>query len=256
MRSHHGFSRQVLFLALLFLLAGTANPQSPAAPQSKQERQLVERVEGIYKLFVSGDWRKIEPFVSEDTRDIWFAQPKGAIESFEIKGVTVAPDGKRADVTVMVTFFVPQANATYTMPQKSEWVYEKGKWFLTVTPPPSLLEMFQAMGAPPQPEQAVSPVVFDQNPILLPKAAVGSEVVVKVSFQNVTPHVVTVQELGTTCACLKAEMNTMELRPTEKGVLTLTYQATATPPTPRLAVQALLVPSMYLLDLPVVFPNE
>lgn len=252
-----GFPRQVLSLALLFLLAGIATAQSPAAPKSKRERQLLERVEGVYKLFVSGEWRKVESFVSEDTRDLWFGQAKSTIDSFEIKEVTIAPDGKRAAVTVMATFYVPQANAPFTMPQKSEWVYEKGKWFLKVKKPVPITDLFKSNTVPSEPRPAQSPLVFDQNPLQIPSSEADAERVVKVLFQNVTPNVVTVIDLGTNCPCLKAETDITLIQPEQKGILTVTYYPAASPiPLPRLAVQATLAPSMYLLDLPVELKNE
>ena len=251
------YGRLVLPTFLITLLLVLALP-GETQDLSAREQQLRQRVNEIYRLFVSGEWRKVEQYVSEDTRDPWFAQPKSTIDSFEIKEIKVAPDGTKADVTVMATFRVPQAALPFTMPQKGEWVFEEGLWFLKIRKPPTLFEMFQATGAPSNPQTSQSPFVFDQNPVLLPKSEGTSEIVVKVPFQNVNPNVVTVQELSTTCACLKAEMDKLRLNPEEHAILTVTYHNTSdTAPPARLAIQALILsPAVYQLELPVVLQDQ
>jgi len=243
-----------MFVLALWLVP---SPSTEAQNLAAREQQLKQRVEEVYRLFVTGEWRKVEAYVSEDSRDLWFGQPKSAIEAYELGEIKLDPDGRRADVTVKATFRVPPVPVPFTMPQKGEWVFENEQWFLKVKPRPTMLEMFRATGAPLNPQASRSPFTFEQNPVVLPKAEGGSEIVVKVPFQNVIPTAVTVQELSTTCACLKAEMDKLQLRPEEHGILTVTYRATAgeTPPS-GLAIRGLLfTPAVYQLELPVALEN-
>jgi hypothetical protein len=244
-------ARRVVSIVLLLFFAVLGHGQN----QTARERNLSKRVDELYRLFVSGEWRKVEPFVSGATRDLWVAQPKGTIDSYQIKEIKVDPDGKRADVTVMATFHIPQIDAPFTQPQVSEWVYEKGKWFLKVKPRPTALDMFKASGAPSNTAvgQAKFPLVLDQNPI---RFAPG-ETVVTVPFQNTSADAVSIQDLRTTCPCLKAELDKMIVPPEGKGILTITYNAAAVPAQkPTLLVQALVAPTMFVLEVPVMLGNE
>ncbi len=243
-------------LPLVFLVAFGLPGQ--AQDQAALERQLTERVDQLYQLFVSGDWRAVEPFVAEESQDIWLAQAKSTIDAFEIKEVKVAPDGERADVTVMVTYRIPQApGAPVHQPQKSEWLFQNGKWVIKLKPPPSMLEIFKMSGAPSNPPVLKAPLTFDQNPVRIPHPEAGSEAVVKVPFRNVTSNVVMIQDLSTNCSCLQAQVDQTVVRPDGKGILTLTYHPSTNPATESpLSVQAILAPSTYFLDLPVIFSNE
>ena len=242
-------------LTLMILALALALPGNAQAP-SKRERQLSKRVDQLYQLFVSGEWKKVEPFVAKESQEIWLAQAKGRIDSYRIEEVKVAPDGKQADVTVLATFRMPQAEAPFTQPQKSQWLYEKGRWFIKLRRPPSLLEMFKAASSSTPTGPGLSPLVFDQNPIQIPRPKEGGEAVVQVAFQNVTPDTIALQDLQTTCACLKAEVVGSGLGLAEKGTLTLTYNPSLHSNSERLAVRAMVTPTMYSLEVPVELTGE
>jgi uncharacterized protein DUF1573 len=229
-----------------------------ARDNAKLEKQLTQRVDQFYRLSVAGDRAKMLPFVSQDSQDIWLKQHGSKIDSYQIDSVNVSPDGKRADVTVLATFRVLQyPDAPFTQSQKSEWVYEKRKWFLKLKPGPSSLQFFREMGAPSDPAAQRSPLVFDQNPVRLPSPEPGGESVVKVPFQNTNPLVETIQDLKTNCPCLKAEVNISVLRPAEKGTLTITYnESLGNSPDSPLTVEATISPSMYHLRLPVIISKD
>jgi hypothetical protein len=239
------------FFPAVFLLA-FAHPgsaQDTAAP----EQQLRQRAEEVYRLVVAGEWRKVEQYVTEDTRDLWYSQPKSPIESFEIGEIKIDPDGLRADVTVRATFQVARVPVPVTMPLKGEWVSSDGVWYLKVKKPPTLLEMYQATGAVNSPFAARSPLVFDQDPIRIPKSDPGSDIVVRVPFRNPTADTVTFRDLGANCSCLTVETDKTLVRPKGSGTLTLTYHSAIPLPSEIApAVQAVLTPSMHILNLPVV----
>lgn len=253
-RNRMGLPGLLTILALFSALPGEAQ-NIPAL-----ERQLTKRVDEYYKLLVTGQWRKVQDYLTEDSQDAWFALPKNTIDSYEIKEVKIAPDRKQADVTALVTFRIPQFPSPFTQPRPSKWVYQKRQWFVRVAKPEEMGEILQkvfgAKGPSSAPQPAQSPLRFDPNPVRLPRSESGSAITVKVPFQNITATPVTIKDLGTNCACLKAEMDKETLAPEEKGILTVTYLAApAEPPSHRMAVQAMIYPSLFLLDLTVDFGN-
>jgi len=241
---------------IFWLTPGGAVPAPAQESSPSPEQRLRERVDGVYQLFVTGQWRAVMNFLTEDSKDIWFGLPKGKMDSFEIQEIRIDPDGQRADVKVMSTFRIPQVDAPFHQPQNSEWFYQEGDWFLKLKEPKSLLETMMSQNAQ-NPIIVQPPLVFDENPVKIPAAPDGESVTVKVPFRNDTPTAVAVRELATSCQCLKAVMDPLIIPAQSGGVLSITF----TPPanfasgrTP--AVHALLAPSMYLLNLPLVIKEE
>jgi len=242
-----------VFLLALVLPAG-AQDQDLAA----REQQLRQRVDELYQLLVTGEWRKVEQYVTEDTRDLWYAQTKGTILSFEFGEIEMDPDGSRADVTMKATFRVDRVPNPVTMPQRSEWFFEGGQWFYKVRKPQSLLEIFKNTKAASSPVAARSPLVFHPNPIRIPDPESGSESVVRVTFWNMSSEVVSFRDLGTNCSCLTVEASRTSLPPRGRATLKVTYHSSTPPPSePAPAVEAIVTPSMHILNLPVVIvPRE
>lgn len=256
MRSGPGlFLARISVLAVLLLCSLPGEAQNIPA----LERQLTKRVQEYFQLLVTGEWRKVENYITKDSQDTWLAQAKSKIESFEIKEVKVAPNGREADVMVLVTFYIPQVSAPFHQPRRTKWIYERRNWFTPLPPLLSATELFQKvfgqganMGSLPSvPQPVQSPLRFEQNPIRLTRPEGAAEITVKVPFQNVTPNAVTVMDLGTNCPCLQAAMDKLVVQPGEQGILTVTYRVSGGPPARPPAVQATLGPAMYLLDLPV-----
>ena len=253
--------RSVLFSGVFLTLLGLFSALPGEAQNTAAlERQLTKRVDEYYKLLVTGEWRKVQDYITEDSYDTWLAQPKNTIQSYEIKEVKVAPDRKQADVTVMVTFIIPQFPVALTHARPSQWVYQKRQWFIRLATPKELGEVFREVfgtkGPVSEPQPVTSPLVFDQNPIRLPRNEGAAETTVKVPFQNVSSTPVTVKDLNTNCPCLSVEVDKTMVRPQEKGTLTVTYRAPANDRPARPAIRAVLSPSLYLLDLAVEFSNE
>jgi hypothetical protein len=183
---------------------------------------------------------------------------KNKIESFEVKEVQIAPDGREADVTVLVTFYIPQISAPFHQPRKTKWINERRNWHIKLPPVVSATELFQkvfggaSMGGLSAPQPVQAPLRFDQNPVRLSPQQGAAEVTAQVPFQNTTASVVSVTQLGSNCPCLQVSMDKVLLQPGEQGILTVTYRALPTGPPPRPpVVQATIGPSFYLLDLPV-----
>ena len=156
-----GIVRRLSPLILLLACGLPAQAQDRAALQ----QQLSERVDQIYQLFVSGDWSKVDAYITDDSRNIWLAQAKNTIEAFKIDELTVAPDGQKADVTVMISFRIPQfPTAPFSQPQKTEWFHQGGEWFVQLKPPPSLIDLFTKGSTAVKPAAPKPAFRFDPKP--------------------------------------------------------------------------------------------
>ena len=254
----------VLRMAMLAFVLVSSNPadaqNTPNLPVL--ERQLNQRVDEYFKLLVNGEWRAVQNYITEDSQDTWFTQAKAKIDSYEVQEVKLSPNGKEAEVVVMVTFHIPPISAPFHQPRRTKWTLDKEKWVVSLPPPVSLAEMFPQMfrgggdpanPAPPPALIAESPLRFEQNPIRLSPPAADSDItVVTVPFQNVSSSPVTVLQLGSNCPCLQVATDKNVFQPNEKGVLRVRYRAPSgeRPANPPL-VQATLAPTMFLLDIPV-----
>jgi uncharacterized protein DUF1573 len=234
----------LLFVLLLPCLVAAQQPD-----QAKKE--LTQRVDQLYHIFMTGEWKLAEPFLTEDSKSIW-SQAKTPIDSFEIKDVTIAPDGKEADVTVSVTSKFPQmSDAPFTRVQKVQWINQEGQWLIQLQAPRTAIDLFKSGGTVPAAEGSGSPLGFTPDPVKLVPSGSGAKTVLDVAFKNRTPIAISIQNLRTTCACLQVEADKTDVAPGEGGTLTLTYLNSSTPPEHPPLIQATLAPAMYSLELPV-----
>ena len=91
------------------------------------------------------------------------------------------------------------------------------------------MDLFNRGNAAFKPAAKKAAFQFDQNPVSIARPEAGFEAVVKVPFENVTPDVVTLQDVITTCPCLQATVDQAVVDPGGKGVLTLTYLPSEAP---------------------------
>lgn len=242
-----------VFTFILSLVVLFAVHPAHAEKQNKEEKKLIKRVEEFYRLLVNAQWGKVEPFVTPDTREIWISAPKNKLMSFHVENVKMAPDGKQATVSVSVVGTVARLpGASMNQTQNSEWLKDRGKWYIKLKRSPSLLEIFKTIKSPSDIASTQPPLIFDHNPVKIPEDT-GGETVVKVSFQSIAGYGIAIQDLGTSCPCLTAEVDRTSMQLGEKGVLTLHYNPAANVPTQRtLSVHATVAPLMYPLQLSVI----
>lgn len=104
----------------------------PASAQmSDAEKALRARADQFYQLEVDGQFRKAEAFVAEDTKDLYYKNSKPEISKFHIDKVEMAPDGKRAVVTVNIssTMKNPAFGAMdFSAPVPMTWKLDDGQW--------------------------------------------------------------------------------------------------------------------------------
>jgi hypothetical protein len=242
------------FALLLIAVSVVAALPAQAQKLTKDEKKLTKRVDQFYRLFVSGEWDKVEPFVTPDTRSIWIEAPKSKLISYRVVTVKIEPDGKRATATVAVVSTVPRMpGAPLNHTQSSDWMNENGQWYIKLKRQPSLLEIFHSIKAPSDVARTQPPLLFEQNPIKIPPSDGTDEKVIKVPYQSIAGYAINIQGMSTSCACLTAEVDRTTMNLGEKGVLTLHYRPAANVPTQtNISIHATVAPLMYPLNLTVI----
>jgi hypothetical protein len=127
-----------LALAAAFAAAAFAQtpPDSPKPP-ADVDAALRARITEFYQLHVTGEYRKAEKMVAEDSQDIYYDHSKPKYLSFEIKSITYSDDFTRAKVSVTCEQYVSGlgfAGKPVKMPSTSSWKIENGKWVWWVSP--------------------------------------------------------------------------------------------------------------------------
>src|ERR1044072_8874593 len=99
----------MLRLALAAALASAAfartAPDAPKAPAGVDEA-LRARITEFYQFHVTGEYRKAEKMVAEDSQDIYYEHNKPKYLSFEIKTIAYAENFTKAKVSVTCEQYV------------------------------------------------------------------------------------------------------------------------------------------------------
>ena len=134
-------------LFTLFPLAAALFAQNGADPFNKPpadvDKALRERITEFYQDHVTGEFRKAEQLVAEDTQDFFYNTNKPRYDSFEIARIDYSDNFTRARASVLCeqNVLMPGFGGKFKVPTPSTWKLENGKWFwyvdqstLNVTP--------------------------------------------------------------------------------------------------------------------------
>lgn len=131
----------MLRFGLAVLLASAAFAQAPAdngpKPPAEVDQALRARITQFYQYHVTGEYRKAEKLVSEESQDIYYEAGKRKYLSFEIKTIAYLDDFTKAKVTVTCEQYVSGLGSLGTpvkMPSTSTWKVVDGKWMWYVSP--------------------------------------------------------------------------------------------------------------------------
>jgi hypothetical protein len=122
-------------LAIIALLASAAAAQDTSelfnrAPKSVDDA-LRARISEFYEAHVSGEFRKAEALVAEDTKDFFYDHDKPRYLGFEIKTIEYSDGYTRAKATILLEqrIMLPGfAGKVMKVPTPSYWKIEDGKW--------------------------------------------------------------------------------------------------------------------------------
>lgn len=119
--------RRLLFPAVA--ITAWAQQTNPAAV--KAEKALRARAQQFYQLQQDKKYRQVEPFVAQDTRDLYYNAQKPEIGAFTIEKVELTDRNTRARVTVKTKQSVMVMGAgviPFELSSTSLWKVEKGQW--------------------------------------------------------------------------------------------------------------------------------
>ena len=214
-----GIRRAGLFVVISLLAVGA---MLRAASSSEQELQA--RVEQLYTALQRSDWRRVEKYLTKESRPIFRNQPKKPVAGYQIESVKVQADGGSATVVVGIPAPMEMMPAgPLFMPQTTHWRRVKGRWFLELPQAaPRGLPSNQLTQEPPStPPLSLHPkdLKFKFTWVTVGYVHKGDVKVARFDFTNVSQRAVTLADVQTDCPCLRTKSQQKEFKPGEAGVL-------------------------------------
>jgi hypothetical protein len=230
----------MLRITLLAALAASCFAQGAEElfnrPPAEVDQALRARITEFYGYHISGQPRKAEALVAEDTKDYFYANNKPAYLRCEIRKIVYSENFTRAKATMLCGMYVLVpgfADKPLDVPIPSYWKIEDGKWVwyvdqqvrrgspmgLTMTPGPSV----NGAGGPRQslPDIPTTPdflfnlVKVDKSEVELKRGESA-----QISIANTAPGVMNL-ELSGKIAGVEAKLDNPSLKANQKAVLTL-----------------------------------
>lgn len=229
---------RIILLAIFacFAWAQVNNPFN--RPPAEVETALRARMTDFFQYHVTGEYRKAEALVAEDTKDYFYDHTKPKYFNFEIGKIEYSEDFTKAKAVVLCETRINSpgfGNTTYKVPVPSSWKLENGKWYWWVEPEKIGLTPFGKMTPGPETKSGVTApslpgasniptstdflfeqVKLDKNALTL--APGGSEVI---TIHNTAPGVMAVSVLQRP-AGIDAKLSKANLNSGEKCTLTVT----------------------------------
>jgi hypothetical protein len=218
------FLSRIGLIALLSLLL--ANTRVWA--DSPGEQALRARVDQLYSALRQGDWKKVEKYLTKDSRRIFRSEPKKTLTEYQVESVKIEADGQSAQVVVRLPGPPTMiAGPPIFLPQTTRWQLVGGKWYMELPDPhhagrlPGPSDQQQAPG----PHFAInsSDLKFDSTYASVGFVHKGEVKVARFPFTNVSQHTVTVADVQSSCPCLRLTSQQKEFKPGEAGALELTF---------------------------------
>jgi len=218
------FLSRIGLIALLSLLL--ANTRVWA--DSPGEQALRARVDQLYSALRQGDWKKVEKYLTKDSRRIFRSEPKKTLTEYQVDSVKIEADGQSAQVVVRLPGPPTMiAGPPIFLPQTTRWQLVGGKWYMELPDPhhagrlPGPSDQQQAPG----PHFAInsSDLKFDSTYASVGFVHKGEVKVARFPFTNVSQHTVTVADVQSSCPCLRLTSQQKEFKPGEAGALELTF---------------------------------
>lgn len=242
----------------LILLAGLAcsawaqNENPFNRPPADVDQALRARITEFFQYHVTGEYRKAEALVAEDTKDYFYNHNKPRYLSIEIGRIEYYDNFTRAKAVVMCEQRINApgfGNKAFKVPTPSSWKLEDGKWYWWVEPEKIGLTPFgkmtpgpepvnretgtpapSAANIPTSPDFLFNQVKLDKTSISL--AAGQSDVL---TIHNTAPGVMGLSVIQKP-AGFEAKLDKSSLNADEKGTLTVTAGKEPHPGTLRLQV--------------------
>jgi hypothetical protein len=214
-------------LVLVGSLAGTVSVAT--ASSSTSEEALRGRVQECYNALQSGDWKKVEKYLTKDSKPIFRNQPKWPLNGYEIQSVTINPDGQTASVVVLVPVTSAVIPKPFPVPRTTQWRLVNHAWYLELSKPGPANAQSVFDQIPKGPINTTARVGFSRDlqfdTVWASFGTVGNndKRQAKFSFKNVSTHPVTLANFQLGCECLRLKTQQMEYKPGETGTLEIEF---------------------------------
>ena len=228
-------------LLLITTLLGWSQQSLQDTP-SVVEEALRTRVTEYYRLFQEAKFRQIEAYVTEESKDVYYAMRKVRPLGASISSVTFSDNIKDARVIVILQMIVPLVSTKpVPMPVSSNWKLVDGEWYAHF-PLPKIGDVIDTpfgkktikarQGGPavlgeglPRPTLKSLAKMFavDRNRIEFSTSASGP-VTETIFIENRSKGRLQIRPLSNAIKGLKIELIPTDISPGEKAILTVVYQ--------------------------------
>jgi hypothetical protein len=226
-------------LLAIFACSAWAQGNNPFnRPPADVDAALRARITEFFQYHVTGEYRKAEGLVAEDTKDYFYDHNKPKYVSIEVGKIEYSNEFTRAKALVLCETKINSpgfGNNTYKVPVPSSWKLENGKWYWWVEPESIGLTPFGKMtpgpdfkpggAAPAPPNLANMPTtgdfLFDQVKLDKKALSLAPETTEVIAVHNTAPGNMDVSVLQRPGG-VEAKLSKNSLAAGEKATLTVT----------------------------------
>ncbi len=205
-------------------------PGSPVKADSSSEEALRRRVDECYTALQRGDWKKVEKYLTKDSKPIYRGQIKKPLTAYRIDSIKIDPDGQTASVVVLVPLVSVTIPKPIFVPRTNVWRLVDHGWYLELPRAGADAQQWLANMAPPAVKPTPTPVALLSKDLKFDTLWRGIGVeegggtgVARYPFKNVSTHVVTFTDFHLGCDCLRLKTTQMEYKPGESGALEVEF---------------------------------
>ena len=237
----------MLRLILLAILATGSFAQTGGnvfnKPPADVDQALRARITEFFDLHVTGEFRKAEALVADDTKDLYYSSDKSKYLSFEIGRIEYSDNFTRAKATVLCEQYIMLPGflgKPMKIPIPSAWKLVDGTWYWYVDPDSTRMTPFGKMNAGAGQESTSTPRSIPAIPTTVPdyiykqvkadKASVALKAGEsdQVTITNSAPGAMNISLMGSVPG-VEVKLDRTVLNTGEKAVLTMRAGADAKP---------------------------
>jgi hypothetical protein len=218
-------------------------------PPKEVDDALRARVLEFFQYHVTGEYRKAEAMVAEDTRDYFYDHSKPKYMSVEITRIDYSDNFTKAKAVVVCEQRLSGpgfGNQVFKVPTPSAWKLEDGKWVWWVPVETRNVTPFGKMTAGPEPAKGGAapaiPAVIDNIDFLFKQVRVNKQEVVvppggsdTATIENGAPGAMTLSVTQAPVG-IDAKLSKTTIESGEKAILTIANKKDGQPGTVRLMV--------------------
>jgi len=200
----------------------------PVMAASSSEEALRARVEQCYSALQQGDWKKVEKYLTKDSKPLFRSQNKKPLMAYKIQSIKIEPDGQTASVVVQVPIVSAVVPTPIPVPKTSLWRLVNRVWYMELPrPDPNAQQSLFGMAPKAVRSAPVSffskDLKFESTWCTLGNVEGNATQVARFPFTNVSTHVVTLADIQLGCDCLRLKTQQKEYKPGESGTLEIEF---------------------------------